>query len=118
MGNSFITSSNIINKTKKIGLKFFTGELNEKTSLTKPVLPSTLGYTPDAFLVPENRGDGKKFLISTKRPSDEAFSVSLDLVVNGVVGRPQQSHHLLLRVLEGPAVLGHLQRFPLCLEGL
>jgi hypothetical protein len=48
----------------------------------------------------------------------EGNSISLDLMVNVVVGGTQDGHHLHLRVLQCPAVLGHLQSLPLGLEGL
>ncbi len=35
-----------------------------------------------------------------------------------VVSRAEDGDHLLLRVLQRPAVLRHLQRFPLCFECL
>ena len=42
----------------------------------------------------------------------------MDLVVNIVIGWSQLRHHLLFRVLQGPAVLRNLKSLPFGLESL
>ena len=72
----------------------------------------------------EPRGDHKTDLTSsytfllTKRNKNQHFLHLLVLVVEVVARGSQQRHHLVLRVLQRPVVLGHLQGLPLSLEGL